>query len=126
MRLLLTVLVALFPVSEVVLAFLRQSRGQDVYSEDRGSWRLFWLSIAFGVIVAVAVQRIPSTRLPGSADVLRVVALVLLAAGLVLRWAAILTLGRLFTVDIASRPHRRRGGQPGHQGGACLVGGARS
>lgn len=101
MRAVLAVLVALFPVSEVLLAFIKRSRGQEVRREDRGSLRLLWLSITGGVIVAVAAEGVSATRLPGSVDALRLVALVLLAGGLALRWAAIITLGRLFTVDVA-------------------------
>ena len=62
---------------------------------------LLWLSIALGVGLAIAAQWIPSARFPGSQDMIRILALVLFLGGLVLRWAAILTLGRLFTVDVA-------------------------
>ncbi|MFI5167065.1 MAG: methyltransferase family protein [Thermoanaerobaculales bacterium] len=100
-RSLLWVVVALFPVSEVALAFVKRSGGGAAQSEDRGSMRLLWLSIAFGIGLAVAAQWIPSARLPGPPHVIRLLALGLLSGGLALRWAAILTLGRLFTVDVA-------------------------
>jgi protein-S-isoprenylcysteine O-methyltransferase Ste14 len=100
-RSVLWVVVALFPVSEVALAFVKRSGGRGVQSEDRGSMRLLWLSIALGIGLAVAAQWIPSARLPGPPHVIRLVALGLLLGGLALRWAAILTLGRLFTVDVA-------------------------
>ncbi len=93
--------VAFFPVSEVALAFLKRSGGGAAHSEDRGSMRVLWASITFGVGVAMAAQAVPSTRLPGPPSVTRLLALGLLAGGLAVRWAAILTLGRLFTVDVA-------------------------
>lgn len=100
-KLALWLAVSLFPISEIGLAFVKRSRGQGVNGEDRGSLRLLWLSVALGVGLAVTTQWVPSARLPGSPHALRVLALVLLSVGLALRWAAILTLGRLFTVDVA-------------------------
>lgn len=100
-QIVLSVAVAVFPVSEVALVFVKRSSRRAAQSEDRGSMRLLWLSIALGVCLAIAAQWIPSTRLPGSPNVIRLVALGLLLGGLALRWAAILTLGRLFTVDVA-------------------------
>ena len=100
-RLALVVLIALFPLSEVALAFVKRSGGRAAQSEDRGSMRLLWLGIALGVGLAIAARWIPSARLPGSPHVIRLLALGLLSGGLALRWVAILTLGRLFTVDVA-------------------------
>jgi protein-S-isoprenylcysteine O-methyltransferase len=100
-RLVLWVVVAFFPLSEVALGFVKRSSGRAAQSEDRGSMRLLWLSVVFGVGLGVAAQWIPSTRLSGAPHLIRVLALGLLLGGLALRWAAILTLGRLFTVDVA-------------------------
>ena len=100
-QLVLSVVVAVFPVSEAALVFVKRSNRRSAQSEDRGSMRMLWLSIALGVGLAIAAQWIPSTRLPGSPLVIRLIALGLLLGGLALRWAAILTLGRLFTVDMA-------------------------
>ena len=100
-RLVLVVIVALFPVSEIALAFVKRSSDRTAQNEDRGSLPLLWLSIALGVGLAIAAQWIPPARFPGSRDMIRILALVLFLGGLALRWAAILTLGRLFTVDVA-------------------------
>jgi protein-S-isoprenylcysteine O-methyltransferase len=100
-RLVLLIVVALFPVSEVALAVLKRSRSGAARSADRGSLRLLWLSIGLGVGLAIAAVWVPWTRVHGSRQAIRLVALSLLAGGLAVRWAAILTLGRLFTVDVA-------------------------
>ena len=100
-QLVLLIVVVLFPVSEVAIAVMKRSGGRAAQGEDRGSMRLLWISVAFGVGLAIAAQWIPSTRLPGSPHLIRLLALGLLLGGLALRWAAILTLGRLFTVDVA-------------------------
>jgi protein-S-isoprenylcysteine O-methyltransferase len=104
-QLVLGVVVALFPISEIALAFVKRSGG-GAHSEDRGSLRLLWLSIAFGVGLAIVAQWIPSARVPGAPFIIRSVALGLLVGGLALRWAAILMLGRLFTVDGAIHSDR--------------------
>jgi protein-S-isoprenylcysteine O-methyltransferase len=101
MQRILWVVVMFFPISEVVLALMKRSSTSTGQSEDRGSMRLLWLSIAFGVGLAIAAQWIPAARLPGPLFVSRLLALSLLLGGLAARWAAILTLGRLFTVDVA-------------------------
>ena len=93
--------VVLFPVSEIALARIKRANPQTARLEDRGSMRLLWLAIAFGVSSAIAAQWVPSARLPGSTLLLRLLALALMLAGLSMRWAAILTLGRLFTVNVA-------------------------
>jgi protein-S-isoprenylcysteine O-methyltransferase len=93
--------VVFFPISEIALGLVKRSKKQSTQSEDRGSLRLLWIAVTFGVCGAVAAQWIPYGRLPFGVNTLRIVALVLMLAGLTLRWVAILTLGKLFTVDVA-------------------------
>ena len=100
-RLVILVVVALFPVSEIALSLTKRSRGRREQDGDHGSLRLLWLGISLGVGLAIVAQWFPSASLPGPRDMTLVLALVLLLGGLALRWAAILTLGRLFTVDVA-------------------------
>ncbi len=100
----LWIVVGLFPVSEIALGVLKRSDRQSMQAQDRGSLRLLWIAITLGVGGAIAAQWIPLARIPVALQTLRIIALVLLLAGLALRWAAILTLGRLFTVDVAIHP----------------------
>lgn len=100
-RQVLLLVLALFPVSEIALAFMKRSRSRSAQSEDQGSMRLLWLSITLGVTLAMTAQLIPSARLSASPSIVQPAALALLVGGLAVRWAAILTLGRLFTVDVA-------------------------
>jgi protein-S-isoprenylcysteine O-methyltransferase Ste14 len=101
MRLILLIVVAIFPVSEIALAFVKRSRGLPAQSEDRGSMRLLWLSVVLGLVLAIVFQWVPLARIRVSHSILRVGSLLLLISGLTVRWVAILTLGRLFTVDVA-------------------------
>ncbi len=97
----LLVVIAAFPVSEVALAVIKRSHHRSAQSEDRGSMAVLWFTIGLGVALAFAAQRLPSTHIDVSLSVIHVSALVLMVFGLVVRWTAILTLGRLFTVDVA-------------------------
>ncbi len=101
LQVVLEVVIALFLISEIALSVAKRSGVRAAQSKDRGSLRLLWLSIAFGLGLAIASRWVPSMRLPGPPDLHRFLALSLLLGGLALRWAAILTLGRLFTVNVA-------------------------
>jgi protein-S-isoprenylcysteine O-methyltransferase Ste14 len=99
----LWIVVGLFPVSEVALAIFMRADARSAQSEDRGSLRFLWLAIALGLACAIASEWIPSARIQLPSGMVAVVALAFLLSGLTIRWAAILTLGRLFTVDVAIR-----------------------
>lgn len=90
----------LFGASELGLSILKRSRGASRPSGDR-TLRMLWATI----LVSVAMAVLASTLLPqGNSRILAVLyplGLMLFVAGLVLRWWAILHLGRLFTVDVA-------------------------
>ncbi len=97
----LRAVVVLFPISEIALAQVKRADPRTARLEDRGSLRLLWTGIALGVALAIAAQWVPSARVPGSLTLLRSLALSLMLVGLAMRWVAILTLGRLFTVNVA-------------------------
>ena len=97
----LLVVIFLFPVSEVALALVKRSRFRSAESEDRGSMLVLWFTISLGMIFAFSAQVVASGRLDVPPAVVHLVALALMVVGLAIRWTAILTLGRLFTVDVA-------------------------
>ncbi|HEY3384222.1 MAG TPA: isoprenylcysteine carboxylmethyltransferase family protein [Vicinamibacterales bacterium] len=97
----LWLVVAAFPTSEIVLALFKRSDSRSAQPEDRGSMRLLWLAITLGVAAAIAVAPMRAFRLPFPGDIVRALGVAVLAGGLVLRWVSIVTLGRLFTVDVA-------------------------
>ena len=86
-------------VSEVLLTITRRGRGTGV-RQDRSTLRVLWfvilLSVAAGVYVAF---KVPAAALPNR-ELCRALGLVLFVAGIALRWWAIVTLGRFFTVDV--------------------------
>jgi protein-S-isoprenylcysteine O-methyltransferase Ste14 len=86
--------------SEVLLTVTRRSRSRTGTKQDRSTLGVIWIvimvSIAAGVFVA---GRWPAAALPNGRE-LAYVGVILFVAGLLLRWWAIITLGRFFTVDV--------------------------
>lgn len=93
--------VVVFPVVEVAMSVARRARSGIARHADQGSMGLLWLVISAAVAVAIMSQWTSGARLPGSRSVLKDLALGLLGAGLALRWFAVWSLGRFFTVDVA-------------------------
>ena len=87
-------------VSEILLNLTRRSCSKTGTKQDRSTLGILWLVIAVSVMAGVFVAlnfraaALPHGRMFASAGV------VLFAAGLILRWWAIITLGRFFTVDV--------------------------
>jgi protein-S-isoprenylcysteine O-methyltransferase Ste14 len=86
--------------SEVLLTATRRSRSRTGTKQDRSTLGVIWLvimvSIAAGVCVAA---RWPAAALPHG-QMFAQVGVFLFVGGLFLRWWAIITLGRFFTVDV--------------------------
>jgi protein-S-isoprenylcysteine O-methyltransferase Ste14 len=87
---------------EIFIAIATRTRGGDAQSHDRGTQLVLWIAI-FGSLTAngwlYATQR---PDMPFQ-SVLRPLSLALLVAGLAVRIAAILILGRSFTANVATR-----------------------
>ena len=98
---LLLIVVAIFPVSEIALSIVKRSRIRVAQSLDRGTLRLLWLAIVVGIVLAIGAEWLPMGRFPWAPRATGFLALVLVLIGLFVRWTAILTLGRFFTVDVA-------------------------
>ncbi|CAN5489151.1 phosphatidylethanolamine N-methyltransferase family protein [soil metagenome] len=88
-------------ISEIVLTVTRRSRSQTGTRQDRSTLGVLWLvimaSIAAGVYVA---QYFPAAALAHGREIASA-GVALFVAGLFLRWWAIITLGRFFTVDVS-------------------------
>jgi protein-S-isoprenylcysteine O-methyltransferase len=96
----------IYLVSEVVLTLTRRGRSKTGTKQDKSTLGMLWLVIALSITAAVFVARSRSLRavlwmfeLPES-NWIPVLAVGLFALGLAVRWWAIITLGRFFTVDV--------------------------
>lgn len=93
--------------SEIVLTITRRSRSKTGSKQDKSTLGMIWVVIAISIAAGVFVARSSSLRagviglfdFPLS-DWIPVLAIALFAAGLAVRWWAIVTLGRFFTVDV--------------------------
>ena len=85
-------------ISELLLTVTRRSRSRTGTKQDRSTLGMIWLVIAVSITAGIFVaQNFPAGALP---HVFASVGVVLFVAGLILRWWAIITLGRFFTVDV--------------------------
>ena len=89
--------------SEIALAFSRRSRRTGrAQRADRGSIHVLWIVITASIATGVSLSGRRVGRFPLSPAAVRAIALTLFASGLALRWWAVVTLGRFFTVDVAT------------------------
>jgi protein-S-isoprenylcysteine O-methyltransferase len=93
--------------SEVLLTLTRRSRTKTGEKQDRSTLGMLWVVIAVSITAGVLVAQSRSLRegVIGLFDFpetgwIRPAAIGLFAAGLAVRWWAIVTLGRFFTVDV--------------------------
>jgi len=90
----------IYLVSEILLTLTRRSRSKTGTKQDRSTLGMIWLVIALSVMAGVFVaQNFPAAALPHE-RMFAIAGVVLFVAGLLLRWWAIITLGRFFTVDV--------------------------
>jgi len=89
-----------FLISELLLAVTRRSRSKTGTKQDRSTLGMIWLVITVSVTVGIFVALNFHTAALPHGQMFAIAAVVLFAAGLLLRWWAIITLGRFFTVDV--------------------------
>lgn len=92
-------------ISELLLTVTRRSRSRTGTKQDRSKLLVVWfvilVSVAAGIYVTICW---PSAALPRHRSFMFAGA-TLFVTGLILRWWAIITLGRFFTVDVTIEPH---------------------
>ena len=90
----------IYLISEILLTVTRRSRSQTGTKQDRSTLGVLWLvifvSIAAGIFVTFRWPEAQVMQGRAVADA----GIGLFVAGLCLRWWAIITLGRFFTVDV--------------------------
>lgn len=102
-----TILIGLWVASEIALGLTRRSGARGGESLDRSSLRVLWLTILLSVGAGVLLAGSRYGALAGRPAVWESAGVSLVLAGLVIRWAAILSLKRSFTVDVAVAKDQR-------------------
>lgn len=96
-----SVLGLIYIVSELALALKKRANADTSQVQDAGSLRWLWIVVVSSVTLAFYCRVwIPQADM-GFGPVLEWPGVVLFAAGLALRWYAIVHLGRFFTVNVA-------------------------
>jgi protein-S-isoprenylcysteine O-methyltransferase Ste14 len=96
-----TIIIAVWVASEIGLGLARRSGTRAADSRDRSSLRVLWLTIVASVTAGVMVAGFHRGVFGGRATAWPAIGVALILAGLALRWWAIISLGRAFTVDVA-------------------------
>jgi len=88
-------------LSELGLALKKRAKADESRNVDRGSLTLLWIVIVASVTLAFNIAyALPAAGMSGD-PTLRFLGIVVFAAGLAIRWYAIVHLGRFFTVNVA-------------------------
>jgi protein-S-isoprenylcysteine O-methyltransferase Ste14 len=99
-----TILIVAWPVSEVILGLLLRAKRESAAVRDRGSLALLWVTIAAGLTAGHFIRAGGPGSVGAPPAVFLTAASALIVCGLALRWAAIITLGRFFTANVAVLP----------------------
>lgn len=97
----LQILMAAWAVAETILLIRTRARRNASRRGRGGSVWAVWGVIAISLVAAMAAQMTPAPRFPAPVAVRVWAGIALMVAGLGVRLSAIVTLGRLFSVDVA-------------------------
>lgn len=92
---------------EIFLLVRTRTRSGEGKVQDRGSLRILWLTIILSVTAAIWIGSATPRQFANHAIWLVVLAEALMAFGILFRVAAIVTLGRAFSVNVAIREGQR-------------------
>ena len=95
------VLGLVYVLSEVGLGFKKRAKADESRDGDRGSLALIWIVIVPSVILAFSMPYLLPSAGMRPVRTLTLAGTAIFAAGLALRWHAIVHLGRFFTVNVA-------------------------
>jgi protein-S-isoprenylcysteine O-methyltransferase Ste14 len=98
--------------SEIYIAVATRTRKSGGSVKDRGSMLVMWLCIVAAILAAEFLSHPTAAMTFGEAQWLLIAAIAVIAVGLVIRWTAILSLGKAFSANVAIRP-----GQTIYRGG---------
>ncbi|MGA8025590.1 MAG: isoprenylcysteine carboxylmethyltransferase family protein [Bryobacteraceae bacterium] len=101
--LLFRILYGAWIVSEVIVALVTRTRGSKGNVRDRGSMLLLWIVIVAAITACEWISAVVTAPLFGGGHWLRLASLIVLVAGIAIRWTAIFNLGKSFSANVAIR-----------------------
>jgi protein-S-isoprenylcysteine O-methyltransferase Ste14 len=93
--------------TEIYIGLGTRTKQSSGTVRDRGTLRLLWLVIAGSLTVGITLGRMSGSDLPGGAPWLGPGSLAVLLAGLLLRWTAVISLGKSFSSNVAIHATQR-------------------
>ncbi len=88
-------------LSEVVLAIVKRSQTKDSKEMDKSSLRILWITILTSTFIGVFLGLSGTGFVSLIPHFISTFGIVLILLGLIIRWIAILTLKKYFTVNVA-------------------------
>ena len=101
--LLWTILFYGWTASEIVLAVIKRTSRSGGKVQDRGSMLVMWATIISAITAAEFIGHMTVGRIMNGAYWLKLAAIFVIVAGVMLRWIAILSLGKAFSANVAIR-----------------------
>ena len=92
--------------SEILLALLLRAKPTDIRRDD-SSQKMLWIVIAISGSAGIFLGLQRFGRFGASSALFQTAGIVLIVFGMVVRWTAVLTLRRQFTVDVAITEHHQ-------------------
>lgn len=93
--------------AEIVIAFASRSKQSSAIVRDRGSQVILWVVNVVSLTACEWLRNILPRNIFGGVHWVRSVGIILLAAGLLIRCVAILTLGKSFSANVAIRESQK-------------------
>jgi protein-S-isoprenylcysteine O-methyltransferase Ste14 len=87
--------------SEMVVGVATRTKRSSGNVRDRGSLLILWIVIASAMTVSQWIAEIGPWTMFGGAHWLKTASVIVIVTGLVIRWAAIVTLGKAFSSNVA-------------------------
>jgi protein-S-isoprenylcysteine O-methyltransferase Ste14 len=87
--------------SEIYIGIATRTKRSTGNVRDRGSLLLLWIVIVTSITACIWISETSPRNMFGGAPWLRTAAVIVLVAGLAIRWTAIRTLGKSFSSNVA-------------------------
>lgn len=97
---------SVWPLSEVLLNLLVRSGKSDKKGEDKGTLRIIWMTLLIAMTAGCIVESSVAAPIINSV-IINYLGLLLLVFGMIFRFYAIWSLGKMFTVDITIREEHK-------------------
>jgi protein-S-isoprenylcysteine O-methyltransferase Ste14 len=91
----------LWVASEIVIGVATHTNRSSGKTHDRGSLVLLWILIFSAMTAAIWISEAHPANMFGGAHILKLIAVTVLVIALIIRWTAIVSLGKAFSSNVA-------------------------